>query len=419
MKYKIPKYKNKICLLLINSFLILFTRFYNFCNISIYLFEKIILKQIFYKKNFSILNICNKTTIINGKNHRVEALNKGKKYLNKCLKGILTNKHIKYFNNNCTILTVIIPIFNCEKTIKATIRSIQNQNFLDIEIILVNDFSKDNSLKIIEKFKKEDLRIKIVNNNKNMGTLYSRCIGALLSQGEYIFALDNDDMFFDDDVFEFIYKNAKNGNFDIIGFKSIFIDNIYNFDIKQMKDGPLPIHSNNLIILQPELGVSSISKLGEVRDINIWGKCIKNKIYVKGINFLGIKRYSIFMSWAEDTSMVFIIFNIAKSYKYVNKYGIIHFNDLKTASYTQPDSNKLFGLLFLLDIIFDFSKNNTNKNSAVYFALNNIKLIEEEKNILFFKYILKKIMKCKYITKSNKRKLKDNFLNFLYKKYKN
>lgn len=54
-----------------------------------------------------------------------------------------------------------------------------------------------------------------------MGTLYSRCIGALSAKGAYIFSLDNDDMFFDIDIFDSIYKIAKKEDFDIKGFKYV------------------------------------------------------------------------------------------------------------------------------------------------------------------------------------------------------
>ena len=105
---------------------------------------------------------------------------------------------------------------------------------IDIEIILVNDKSKDDSLKIIENIQKYDKRIKIINNQKNMGTLYSRSIGVLQSKGNYIFPLDNDDMFFDDDVFNFIYEEANNFNYDIVGFKAIQA-NSYKARINKLK----------------------------------------------------------------------------------------------------------------------------------------------------------------------------------------
>ena len=67
----------------------------------------------------------------------------------------------------------------------------------DIEIILVNDFSIDNALQFIENLQKEDSRIKIIKNQKNMCILYSWCIGALSAKGRCLFPLDNGDIEYD------------------------------------------------------------------------------------------------------------------------------------------------------------------------------------------------------------------------------
>ena len=83
-------------------------------------------------------------------------------------------------------ITAFIIIYNAEKTILSSIRSIQNQNMADIELLLVDDYSIDNSLKIIEKCQKEDKRIKLIKNKKNRGALYSRSLGVLNSKGKYI-----------------------------------------------------------------------------------------------------------------------------------------------------------------------------------------------------------------------------------------
>ena len=145
---------------------------------------------------------------------RTESLIRGKKYIKKCFDG-------KYSNSKGTIIlnpkiSVIIPIYNSQNTIKPSIRSIQNQNMKDIEIILVNDNSNDNTSLIINELVKEDKGIKILNNRKNMGTLYSRNIGVLNSKAKYVMNLDNDDLFFDDNVFDTIYKEGELNNFEII-----------------------------------------------------------------------------------------------------------------------------------------------------------------------------------------------------------
>jgi cellulose synthase/poly-beta-1,6-N-acetylglucosamine synthase-like glycosyltransferase len=123
---------------------------------------------------------------------------RGINYLNKCLISLNKTKQTSNFNFNFNLfeipkITVIIPVYNCQKSIELSLTSILNQNMTDFEIILINDNSTDNSLKIIRKMKSYDNRIRIINNHKNMGTLYSRSIGVLNSKGKYIFMLDNDD----------------------------------------------------------------------------------------------------------------------------------------------------------------------------------------------------------------------------------
>ena len=153
-----------------------------------------------------------------------ELLNEYKKakiYFDTCMKGELIHKNRTFIKSDNPNISVVIPVYNCQKIIKPVIRSIQNQNITNLEIVLVNDFSTDNSKKVIEELQKEDPRIKLLNNKKNMGTLYSRSVGTLAVKGKYIFPLDNDDLFYDETIFDIVYKEAINGNFDIVEFKAV------------------------------------------------------------------------------------------------------------------------------------------------------------------------------------------------------
>jgi glycosyltransferase involved in cell wall biosynthesis len=288
----------------------------------------------------------------------------------------------------------------------------------EIEIILVNDNSEDNSLRIIENLQKDDKRIKIINNKKNKGTLYSRSIGVLQSKGKYILPLDNDDMFFDEDVFDFVYKEAEDFNYDITGFKVIQANN-YKARINEMQDG-CHMHNNSFTVNQPDLGLFGISEKNRFKivEVHIWSKCIKNYIYKKAVNALGSEKYSLFLSWAEDTSMVFILFNIAQSYRYVTKYGIFRLNRKLSASESMPNSHKLFGDIFFLDVIFDFSKNNfESKKFAVYKAINIKNGIYfsslDKNNLIFLKFVLKKLLSCQYISNEDKIILKIIFKEYI------
>ena len=148
-----------------------------------------------------------------------DSFNKAKSFLDKCLKGIFINDKSKFKSSNHPLISAIVPVYNCKNFINRAVKSIQNQNITNIEIILVDDVSTDDTLSVIEDLQKEDQRIKIIKNKKNMGILYSRSIGALSSKGKYIFSLDNDDMFLDFDVFSTITNIAEEGNFDIVEFR--------------------------------------------------------------------------------------------------------------------------------------------------------------------------------------------------------
>ena len=335
--------------------------------------------------------------------------------MNRCLKEELNRIYPNFDNPR---VSVIIPLFNCQNTIKQAIKSIQNQKMIDIEIVLVNDNSNDDTLKIIENIQINDKRIKLINNKKNMGTLYSRSIGVLTAKGKYLFPLDNDDMFFDDDVFNIVYNEAYNFNYDIVGFKTIQASK-FKARLSEMEDA-CHMHNNNFTIHKPDLSLFGISDNGNynIREVHIWSKCIKNSVYQKGVNSLGRNRYSFFIGWAEDTAMVFVLFNIAESYRYITKYGIFKCNRKNSASIFLPDSHKLFGEIFFLDVIFDFTKNDTkSKIFAVYqaFHLRNSTFFnsQDEININYLKLTLKKLMSCPYINNEEKSKLKINFIGFI------
>lgn len=182
----------------------------------IYILIFIIILVFIYKEKNKFITLMNITERENF-TLKTKAKRKGREFLNKCLEGKLINNRIFKVSENPKV-SIIIPLYNTGKRIKLIIRSIQNQNIEDIEIILVNDFSKDNTLEIIEKLKEEDPRIKIINNSKNFGILYSRSIGVLHSKGHYITNLDHDDFIFDEDVFDTAYKASENGKFEIVAF---------------------------------------------------------------------------------------------------------------------------------------------------------------------------------------------------------
>jgi teichuronic acid biosynthesis glycosyltransferase TuaG len=92
------------------------------------------------------------------------------------------------------LVTIVTPVYNAEKYIRDTIASVIGQTFSDWEMILVNDCSTDSSLDIINSYRSNDRRIKVVNLLKNSGAAVARSIAISGSSSEYIAFLDSDDV---------------------------------------------------------------------------------------------------------------------------------------------------------------------------------------------------------------------------------
>ena len=88
-------------------------------------------------------------------------------------------------------VSVIIPVYNTELYVEKCLNSVINQTYKNLEIIVINDCSTDNSLSIIKKF--NDKRLKVINLDKNYGVAYARNKGVEESSGTYICYIDSDD----------------------------------------------------------------------------------------------------------------------------------------------------------------------------------------------------------------------------------
>lgn len=111
-------------------------------------------------------------------------------------------------------VSVVLPTYNVGKYIEKCIESLLSQSLKDIEFIFIDDKGTDNSVQIIEKYTKQDSRIKILHNEKNRGVSYSRNRGIETAKGEFIHFLDPDD-WLDEDFYEKLYRRAIEENADI------------------------------------------------------------------------------------------------------------------------------------------------------------------------------------------------------------
>ncbi len=97
-------------------------------------------------------------------------------------------------NNDEVLVSVVMPAYNCERYIGEAINSVLAQTYSNWELLVLDDGSKDETLKIIKEFSQKDSRIKSLPNSKNLGVSATRNRGIELASGEWIAFLDSDDI---------------------------------------------------------------------------------------------------------------------------------------------------------------------------------------------------------------------------------
>lgn len=135
-------------------------------------------------------------------------------------------------------VSIIIPVYNVEQYIEECIKSVIKQSLQNIEIIIVNDGTRDNSINIIRKYIESDKRIKLI-DKKNGGLSSARNVGLDVAKGEYILFLDSDD-WIEHTMAEDMYNYAVENKVDIVTSGYNRIDNNICTKVKS------PIESNRV-----------------------------------------------------------------------------------------------------------------------------------------------------------------------------
>ena len=361
---------------------------------------KFIILIIFYLNEFLVLK--NKRT-----NKSINEINSLEYYKNICEKGILL-KSEKFKRVENPKISIISAIYNRGKYILRFLRSVQNQFFNDIEIILVDDFSKDNTVEIIKNLQKFDERIILIKNNENKGTLISRNEGVLKSKGEYLIFPDPDDLL-SIDALKFCYFKAKEENYDIIRF------NLYYGNKKDILKVVNRIKTNK--IFQPQLSFYNFYSEGylEQTDYIISNKCIKRELFIKSINF--INNYYLIQNMIiyEDGLINFMLYKFAKSLYHSKKisYYYIQNNQSITVNLKKDMKKTIKNCYLYLKFIFENTKNNKFEKTIAFCIFKNVNLeisdIKNYKSITdnfnFYYNILNLYFKSKFLPFSIKKKI--------------
>ena len=271
-------------------------------------------------------------------------------------------------------ISIIVAVYNKKNEILKSVRSIQNQSFKNIEIILVDDFSTDNSTNIYNSLLAEDPRIRVFYHLKNMGVFRTRLDGFLYSRGKYILHFDAGDLFSDNLVLEDIYNLIVKYNLDSIRFSfktyKILGDNKYGistyiYPAKKIKIRYGKVHDNVHFF-----GYGTI-----------WNRLIRANVVTKGLDNIDSFILNAYKNLWEDVWWNILVNYVIFGHTTINRVGYIYFKsddgegNIKIGTEKERDNTiKEFINFWLFDYQLlpkDDKKKNIIENLRKYSLPNN------------------------------------------------
>lgn len=275
-------------------------------------------------------------------------------------------------DNNIPKISIFLAIYNKEKYLERSIGCLQKQTLKEIEIIAINDASTDNSLNILREMSNKDSRIKIINNKKNSGSLFSRAMGILNSKGEYLMSLDPDDRYQAKTNLKYLYNIAKKLKADIVSFLVFHL--------------PSKIKSkfftkSNEIIKQPEL-YQSLFKNNILNDYYITNRLVKREIFVNAFNIF--KKYIYGEKWCyyEDNIWSILIYKYANSSIFINKKIYYYYVNQDSTMTNRGNTLELKNLLNRYEMYKQIFKTKDEEKNLIVGFNELLNVFEENINLV-------------------------------------
>ena len=331
------------------------------------------------------------------------------------------------------LVSIIVPVFNEEKNIKKNIESLINQDYDNIEIIIVNDKSTDESIKIANRYIEKNPNIKILNNEKNKGASYSRNKGLDIAKGKYIIFIDGDD-YAEKELISTLVKTAEEEKLDLVQvnyIKEEIDKSVLQKHFKVKKDvykGKEDILENISALISNNRNSDQFFSL--IRSVA--GKIFKRNIIEKKEKL----RFKEDLVLSENLIFTMEYMLRAKKIKYLEKY-LIHFKkdeaSLRESYIPKIEKEAKNSIKYMRKLIretkteLELSKNEKKKidEDFAYFVFERVFLVYKHKinrveegldekskkrNLLEF---INKNNLYKYIKKIDRKKLDEEYQKFL------
>ena len=275
--------------------------------------------------------------------------------------------------NNEPLVSVIMPVYNAEEFLDKSVSSVINQTYKNLEILLIDDCSTDNSYNILKEYANKDNRIKVFHNEQNKHVSATRNVGIKNATGKYLYFIDSDD-FIDNDYIEHLVKTAEKENADIV----------VNTNIYQCKNG-----KKKLNILTKIFNKKQKNAKYDTIAIKVFPS-VCSGLYKKNIQ----EKYNIFfpndVKFIEDTYFNILFFSSSNNIIFIQPESYYYRNINKNSiTKTLNRLSSLHDFLYVTNNQYQFLKNNNLLSNGYFINLkifedilfNKKKYIENEENI--------------------------------------
>ena len=340
-------------------------------------------------------------------------------YITVCKQGLLLPGRI-FIKSEKPKVSIIIPMYNEEKNAKFVIKTIQNQSMQDVEIVCVNDNSKDNTLSVLEKLQEEDPRITILTNKNNRGVIYNRIYGSLMSKGEYVTFLDADDGFSNINILEKSYNIAtkeKGEKIDMVHYQTCgaVLD-----EKGEMSDFLLITtfnpHNFDKVLRQPEISNNYMQKSNNITGSGfVFDKIYSRELMKRVADYIGPHIWNQNLIFSDDFLLAYAAMRMTNTMVNIGEVGYWHNFDTQTSTTSNvwqldgyklknPEkSNKKIGdYILITERILELTE---NEPQFLEFRESTMRKLGEE---AFIKGVARSIYYDRYLS------ICENFINWKY-----
>ena len=270
---------------------------------------------------------------------------------------------------NLPLISIVVPVYNVEAYIEHCIQNILSQTYRNLEVIIVNDGSPDNSIKIAKELTKDDPRF-IYIDKENGGQSDARNAGLDIATGDYIFFCDPDDFMFEKSIENLYYASVLTNADIVVGSFCRFDEGMFYFYPVKKEELLHPVSSKEAI-----MGMDDEEDYTLLRYSAVWGKLFKKHLF-NTIRFpKGKYAEDQFIMWRLYLASKVIVRYQSDVYVYrVNYKGLTQNYNLSHLDFIEAIEERIHTLMEMpeLDYPMELAFNQYK------FALNrNISMLEE------------------------------------------